>query len=118
MNCGVKVQMSEISAGLQKDIDRIDEIWREGLGRFGGEFVAGDSFSAADAFYCPVAYRVTAYQLPMSDESLDYCQRLLGLSAMQEWDSAAIAETREEVSHEEEAMAAGKIIEDRRRLSS
>jgi glutathione S-transferase len=115
MNCGITVEMNEITSSLQKDIDRIDEIWREGLDRFGGEFVADDSFTAADAFYCPVAFRVASYQLPMSETSLNYCKRLLALPAMKAWDASAIAETWKEQSHEEEAMAAGRIVADRRR---
>lgn len=114
MNCAIKVKMKGFPAGLAKDISRIDEIWQEGLSRFGGEFLTGDRFSAADAFYAPVVYRVVSYQLPVSKAALDYCQRILSLPAMLEWDAAAIAEPHREVAHEEEARAAGEIILDRR----
>lgn len=114
MSCAIRVEMTSITGGLQKDIDRIDEIFRESLDWFGGPFLVGDQFSAADAFYCPVAYRISSYQLPVSAESLAYTQRMLNLPAMQEWDGAAINESWREEQHEEEAAAAGKIIEDRR----
>ncbi len=114
MNCGIKVDMEAIPGPLKQDIDRIDEIWCEGLDRFGGPFLAGDKFSAADAFYCPVVFRIQSYQLPVSSKALAYCQRLLALPSMQAWDQAAILEPWREESHEEEATAVGRIIEDRR----
>jgi len=114
MNCAIKVQMREISENLQKDIDRIDEIFLEGQALFGGPFLAGNSFSIADAFYCPVAYRINSYQLPVSAKALEYVERLLALPAMQLWDSAAINESWREIQHETEAAAVGKIILDRR----
>ena len=114
MNCAITVAMNEISTGLARDINRIDELWQEGLRRFGGPFVAGEEFTAADAFYCPVAYRIKSYQLPVSSTSQAYVERLLDLPAMQLWDAAAITESWREQAHEEEAAMAGAIIHDRR----
>ena len=114
MNCAITVELSGLPVALARDVSRIDELWQEGLSRFGGGFLAGDKFSAVDAFYCPVAYRVQSYQLAMSPESLAYCQRLLSLPAMKVWDAAAIEESWREEAHEEEAAAAGRVIADRR----
>ncbi len=114
MNCAIKVEMNEVSAGLQRDIDRIDELWSEGVNRFGGDYLAGSEFTAVDAFFCPVAFRFHSYQLPLSPVASDYCQRLLETPAMKAWDAAAITETWKEEAHEEEAAAAGRIVEDRR----
>ena len=114
MNCAIRVEMAEIPEELRRDIDRIDEIIIEGMTRFGGPFLAGNRFSIADAFYCPVAYRINSYQLPVSFEALEYVQRLLAMPAMQLWDSAAINESWRELQHEAEAAAVGKIILDRR----
>ncbi len=114
MNCAITVELSTLPAGLARDISRIDELWQEGLSRFGGGFLGGETFSAVDAFYCPVAYRVQSYQIDMSPGSLAYCQRLLALPAMQAWDAAAIKEPWREEAHEEEAAAAGRIVMDRR----
>lgn len=114
MNCAIKVEMHDIPSNLQRDTARLDEIWLEGLERFGGSFLAGDEFTAVDAFFCPVAFRVSSYQLPMSPASLAYVQRLLLLPAMLEWDGAAIKEPWREEHHEAEARAVGDIIEDRR----
>jgi glutathione S-transferase len=114
MNCAITVELSNLNVGLKRDVSRIDELWQEGLSRFGGGFLAGEKFTAVDAFFCPVAYRVQSYQLAMSSESLAYCQRLLSLPAMKEWDVAAIKELWREEAHEEEAAAAGRIVADRR----
>jgi glutathione S-transferase len=54
---------------LSKDIDRVDELWQQGLERFGGPFLAGDSFTGADAFYAPVVFRAATYQLLLSEVS-------------------------------------------------
>ncbi len=114
MNCAITVELTNLTAGLARDVARIDELWQEGLSRFGGGFLAGEKFGAVDAFYCPVAYRVQSYQLAMSSESMAYCQRLLSLPAMKAWDAAAVKESWREEAHEEEAAAAGRIIADRR----
>ncbi|MBO6557353.1 MAG: glutathione S-transferase family protein [Pseudomonadales bacterium] len=114
MNCAITVDMHEISAGLQRNLDRIGEIFVSGIETFGGPFLAGDKFSAADAFFCPVAFRVRSYQLPLPAIALSYCERLLALPAMQAWDEAGVNESWKEEAHEEEAAAAGKIVWDRR----
>lgn len=114
MNCAIKVELFEMPPGLKRDVDRVDELWQEGLRRFGGPFLAGEHFTAVDAFFCPVAFRVRSYQLPLSPDSLAYCQRLLDLPAMKAWDAEAITETWREQGHEEEAAEVGRIVEDRR----
>lgn len=114
MNCAIRVEMFEISAALEKDLQRIDEIFSEGLQRYGGRFLTGDSFTAVDAFFCPVAYRVQSYGLPLSSTAAAYCERLLALPVMRQWDKEAISESWREVAHEAEAAQAGRITEDRR----
>jgi len=115
MSCGVRVELHEISKALQKDINRIDELWNQGLTEFGGPFLAGDKFSAVDAFYAPVVFRAQTYQLPLSNTSKHYLQTLLKLPAMQEWYQSGIEERWREPAHEEEVLNAGKIIADYRK---
>lgn len=114
MNCAVTVDLFEMPDDLRRDIERIDELWKEGLEKFGGPFLAGGDFSAADAFFCPVAFRVQSYQLPLSGEAREYCDRLLNLESMRAWHEAGINEPWIEKVHEEEIRAAGKVIADRR----
>ncbi|ACT12584.1 MULTISPECIES: glutathione S-transferase family protein [Pectobacterium] len=114
MSCGVRVKMNEISPALRNDINRIGELWQEGLTRFGGPFLAGKQFSAVDAFFAPVVFRIKTYQLPVSPEAAAYCDHLLAQPAMQRWLQDALAETWREDEHEEEVKKAGEVIEDLR----
>ncbi|MEQ9916658.1 glutathione S-transferase family protein [Pectobacterium aroidearum] len=114
MSCGVRVKMNEISPALSNDINRIGELWQEGLTRFGGPFLAGKQFSAVDAFFAPVVFRIKTYQLPVSPEAAAYCDHLLAQPAMQRWLQDALAETWREDEHDEEVKKAGEVIEDLR----
>jgi glutathione S-transferase len=114
MNCGIRVRIDPWPEGVRRDIGRIDELWHQGLSRSGGPFLAGRSFTAADAFFAPVAFRVQTYDPPLSAEARRYAERLLALPAMQEWYASALEETFREEGHEAEARRAGTWLEDRR----
>jgi len=114
MNCGLRVELDTINATLLADLARIDEIWAGGRNRFGGPYLAGDEFTAADAFFAPVAFRVQSYGLPLGGVAQAYVELLLGHGAMQEWYEAALAEPWREDAHESEASASGTILADHR----
>jgi glutathione S-transferase len=114
MSCGVRVRLESPPAGLGRDVARLDELWCEGLSRFGGEFLAGGAFTAVDAFFAPVAFRVQSYSLALSAPASDYAARLLALASMQAWYAAALAETWRDEAHEEEARAVGVLLADHR----
>jgi glutathione S-transferase len=114
MNVGIRVRLHAMPPGLARDVARIAELWNEGLGRFGGPFLGGNSFTAADAFFAPVAYRVRAYSLALDGPAAAYAERLLALSSLRDWETAALAETAREPGHEDEARRAGEWLEDRR----
>jgi glutathione S-transferase len=114
MNCGVRVRVEAPDAALRKDIARVGELWNGGLERFGGPFLAGAAFSAVDAFYAPVAFRIQSYGLQLDEASQAYAQRLLDLPAMREWYAAALAETWRDPEHEDEARRAGVWLQDLR----
>ena len=114
MCCGIRVQLNSISSALQHDLDRIDELWNEGLDRFGGPFLSGDAFCAVDAFFAPVAFRLQTYKLRLSDTAAAYAQCLLNLETMRNWYDATLRETWRETSHDQEIAAAGTVIKDLR----
>ncbi len=114
MNCGLRIRLREVTAPLQQNLDRLGELWNEGLQRFGGPFLAGSSFTAADAFYAPVAFRVQTYDLRLDGGAGDYAARLLALPAMQAWYDAALRETWRELAHEAEALEVGTVLQDLR----
>ena len=116
MSCGVRIQLHAISPALQKDISRIDELWNEGLAKFGGPFLAGEKFSAVDAFFAPVVFRAQTYQLPMSISASNYMETILTLPAMRAWYDAALLETWREPAHEQEVLDAGVLLADLRQV--
>jgi glutathione S-transferase len=111
MSCGVRIELSQIDTALQRDLDRLNELWTQGLDRFGGAFLAGDRFTAVDAFFAPIAFRAQTYDLPLHSA---YIQRLLALNSMQEWYTAALLEPWRETEHEQEILASGKLTADLR----
>lgn len=112
MNCGLRVELHGVGKALQKDIDRIDEIWTEGIERFGGPFLAGSAFTVADAFYAPVAFRVQTCSLPLGETAMGYANTMLEHPAMQEWYEAGLKEPWREKHHEDEIAATGRILQD------
>jgi glutathione S-transferase len=114
MSCGIRVQLDEFPAELQRDVSRIDELWSEGLARFGGPFLAGKAFTAVDAFFAPVAFRIRTYGLELGETALAYAARLLGLEPMRAWQADALAEPWREPGHEADTRKAGTWLEDRR----
>jgi glutathione S-transferase len=114
MNCGLRVQLHQVSASLKKDIERLAELWNEGLHRFEGPFLAGETFGAVDAFYAPVAFRVRTFGLQLEGDAAGYAQRLCDLPSMQRWLADALAERWRDPEHEDEIKSLGKIVEDLR----
>ncbi len=115
MNCGLRLALNGLSAHLKADVARVDALWQQGLERFGGPFLAGDAFSAVDAFYAPVAFRVQTFSLPVSEKSQAYVERLLALPAMQTWYQAALEEPWRESMHEADTLKNGTVTADLRK---
>ena len=113
MNVGVRVKPKPMSDALKANVARIRELWEEGLLRFGGPWLAGSEFSAADAFFAPVAYRVRTYGLDVGAGQA-WVDQILTHPAMLEWEAAALKESWREVGHEEELRACGEVVADYR----
>jgi glutathione S-transferase len=113
MNVGVRVNPKPMSEGLKRNVQRVKEIFETGLDRFGGPWLAGAAFTAADAFYAPVAYRIRTYGLDV-DKGQAWVDHVLAHPAMQQWEAEALAEDWREASHEEELAAAGLVTADYR----
>ena len=114
MHVGLRIKMPETTVAFQRDIARLNELWSEGLDRFGGPFLAGDKFTAVDAFFAPVVFRAQTYHIALNDKATAYAQHLLSTKAMQNWEAEALKETWREPSHEEAALAAGIQLADHR----
>jgi glutathione S-transferase len=114
MNVGVRVKPKPMSDALKANVARIAELFAEGLSRFGGPFLAGATFSAADAFFAPVAFRVRTYGLDVGTAGQAWVDHILSHPAMLQWESEALAESWREAGHEAELRAAGQVIADYR----
>lgn len=114
MNVGVRVSPPAPTPALAREIARLAELWAEGLDRFGGPWLAGPTFSAVDAFFAPVAFRVRTYGLDVGAPGAAWVARILEHPAMREWESAALTESWREAAHEAELAAAGTITADHR----
>jgi len=118
MNCGVRVRLAQRPPELQRDLARLEELWAQGLARFGGPFLAGPAFSAVDAFFAPVAFRIQTYGLQPGPAAAAYAARLLGLASMRRWYAEALAETWRDPPHEADLARAGTVLEDLRAAAS
>ena len=113
MNVGVRVQPKPMSEALAANVARVRELFEEGLARFGGPWLAGDAFTAVDAFFAPVAFRIRTYGLDVGAGQA-WVDAMLAHPAMLEWERQALAESWREESHEAELAAAGVITADYR----
>ncbi|MDB5703623.1 MAG: glutathione S-transferase family protein [Sphingomonas bacterium] len=112
MNVGVRVTPRPASPALTRQVARLGALWAEGLERFGGPWLAGADFSAVDAFYAPVAFRVRSYGLDVGNEGARWVERILDHPAMLEWERVALSETWREAEHEADLLATGTVIAD------
>jgi glutathione S-transferase len=115
MNVGVRVAPKPMSQALTRNVARVREIFEEGLARFGGPWLAGAAFTAADAFYAPVAFRIRTYGLDVGAGQA-WVDAVIAHPAMQDWEAQALAETWREESHEAELAEAGTVTADYRQV--
>jgi len=89
-----RVDVRPWSNDLVEDIERVFALWTEARGRFGagGPYLFG-TWSIADAFFAPVAFRFQTYAVEPLDEAGAYWRRLLAHPHVREWEIAALAET-------------------------
>ncbi|OAQ61443.1 glutathione S-transferase-like protein [Pochonia chlamydosporia 170] len=112
MNVALRIELREPSEGLKRDLERFTTLFNDGIQRFGGPFLAGDSFTVADAFYAPIASRVKTYGIKLEGAAGEYLERLYEHPAIQEWIKEGIEETAREPYHEEDCVRGRKVLED------
>lgn len=86
--------------GVLADLARIEALWAVARGRFGTEtpWLFG-AYSAADAFFAPVAARIATYNLPVSDAGAAYVAAHLADPAFRRWRAMGWAQHYEQVSY-------------------
>jgi glutathione S-transferase len=86
LNCRARRPGAGLGPGVQEDIDRIREIWRECRRRYGvaGEFLFSE-FTAADAMFAPVASRFQTYGVELDRVEAEYAQAILAMPTVKSW---------------------------------
>jgi glutathione S-transferase len=90
MNARARNRRTAVTAALEADVERIDEIWNDCRGRFssGGPWLFGE-YSVADAMYAPVVLRFNTYGAHISQTARWYMASVLEDGYLQEWLQAA-----------------------------
>jgi glutathione S-transferase len=106
MNCRRRPDSYRWDGDAQRDIERVQQLWRDLRARHGadGEFLCG-AFGIVDAMFAPVAVRFRGYGVECDAVCAAYRDALLSLPAFREWDAAALAEG--EAIGKYEALATG-----------
>lgn len=95
MNLKLKLKGKAAAPDVQRDIDRVIEIWEEARSQFAGAagpYLFG-AFSVADAMYAPVAWRLHTYNVALPPVAAAYRDTLLAHPAMVEWHAVALRES-------------------------
>jgi glutathione S-transferase len=95
MNLKLRLRGKPADADVQRDIDRVVEIWLDARTRFAagdGPWLFGD-FSAADAMFAPVACRFDTSNVPLPPLAAAYRDTVLAHPALREWRAAGLAES-------------------------
>ncbi len=94
MNLRKKLSGKGREAGVDDDIQRITEIWRDCRDQFKdqGEFLFG-SWTAADTMFAPVVTRFRTYEVDLDDTSQAYADAVLNSAWFKEWETDALKES-------------------------
>lgn len=96
-DCAMNLRLSyRDSAPRQEvldDLARIEVLWARARGRFGagGPWLFG-RYTAADAFFAPVATRIATYNLPVSADAMTYVAAHLADPSFRRWRAMGLAE--------------------------
>ena len=88
MNIRSRYPGKGMNEAVAKEISRISVLWASAK----GPYLFGE-FSAADAFYAPVATRFVTYGVELKGAAREYQQRLLAAPAVAAWSADAVMET-------------------------
>lgn len=77
------------------DIARIEAIWAEALGQYGGPFLMGADFGLVDAMYAPVVARFITWKPEITPASQAYCDAVRAHPLVDRWYREAAAEPAE-----------------------
>lgn len=88
MNLRISYAQSPMTDAVQSDLDRLDLIWTRALEQSGGPWLCG-AYSAADAYFAPVAGRIAGYNLPATPSMQAYVAAHLTHPSFRRWRAMA-----------------------------
>jgi len=94
MNLNGQWRELTFSAALQKELDRVEQLFTECRENYGtdGDFLFG-GFSAADMMFAPLVTRLDTYGVPLGDTAREYVDAVLAYPALQAWAKEGKQET-------------------------
>lgn len=84
MNLRASYVACPINDAVQADLDRLGRIWAHAQDLTKGEWLCG-AYSAADAFFAPVAGRIAGYNLPVTPAMQRYVDAHLAHPSFRRW---------------------------------
>ncbi len=93
MNIRVAYAETDVRPAVQADLERLQALWawaRQVSGST-GPWLCG-AWSAADAFFAPVATRIATYNLPVDEAAAAYVAAHLGHPAFRRWRAMALVD--------------------------
>jgi glutathione S-transferase len=77
-------RLASFTPEVERDLDRVREIWSSCIHEHGGPWLLGD-FGAADIMFAPVATRLQTYDVPVAGSAREYYRRILDHPLFVEW---------------------------------
>ncbi len=84
--CSVQDKKISFEPEVQRDIDRIHELWDDAFQRFSGKFLLGEQFSICDIMFAPVVSRFVTYGVAHAS---NYLETVMQHPAMVNWRNLA-----------------------------
>ena len=91
MNLRVSYEDCAPPDAVLADLRRLETLWDWAKAQTGGPWLAGE-YSAADAFYAPVAARIATYNLPVSPAAMEYVRAHLSHNSFRRWRSMGMVD--------------------------
>lgn len=91
MNLRVSYEDCAPTEAVLADVARLEGIWAWARERSGGDWLCG-AYSAADAFFAPVAARIAGYNLPVGPDAAAYVAAHLAHPSFRRWRAMGLAD--------------------------
>jgi glutathione S-transferase len=84
-------RIANITPSVQRDVERVIEIWSRCLAEHGGPWLLGE-FCAVDVMFAPIVTRFQTYDVAVTGGARDFYDRVLAHPLVREWLDAGQAE--------------------------